>query len=96
MPDRAQQGGAGDGLQRPLRSRFQPRLTPGVDMTSNVKSGQQTFLGLHVFLPCVHQKSRSQQYATVDPADIRGLGTTLLASVGCLPLSRLECPVPAS
>jgi hypothetical protein len=22
--------GAGDGIQRPLRSRFQPRLTPGV------------------------------------------------------------------
>jgi hypothetical protein len=27
---------------------------------------------------------------TVDPADIRGLGTTLLASVGCLPHSRHE------
>ena len=23
---------AGDGVQRPLRSRFQPRLTPSVDM----------------------------------------------------------------
>jgi hypothetical protein len=29
---------------------------------------------------------------TVDHADIRGLGTTLLASVGCLPHSRLEYP----
>jgi hypothetical protein len=27
---------------------------------------------------------------TVDPADIRGLATTLLASVGCLPHSRHE------
>jgi hypothetical protein len=27
---------------------------------------------------------------TVDPADIRGLMTTLLASVGCLPHSRHE------
>jgi hypothetical protein len=27
---------------------------------------------------------------TVDHADIRGLGTTLLASVGCLPHSRDE------
>jgi hypothetical protein len=27
-----------DALQRPLRSRFQARLRPGVDMTSNVKS----------------------------------------------------------
>jgi hypothetical protein len=26
----AEPGGAGDGLQRPLRSRFQPRLTPSV------------------------------------------------------------------
>jgi len=26
----AQQRRAGDGFQRPLRSRFQPRLTPGV------------------------------------------------------------------
>jgi hypothetical protein len=33
---------------------------------------------------------------TVDPAALRGLGTTLLASVGCLPLSRLEYPVLAS
>ena len=28
--------------------------------------------------------------STVDPADIRGLGTTLLVSVGCLPRSRHE------
>ena len=28
----------GDGCQRPLRSRFQPRLTRGVAMTSKVKS----------------------------------------------------------
>ena len=34
---------AGDGLQRPLRSRFQPHLKRGVDMTSNVKSSEQTF-----------------------------------------------------
>jgi hypothetical protein len=30
---------------------------------------------------------------TVDPADIRGLSTTLLASVGCLPHSRGESPL---
>jgi len=40
---------AGDGLQRPLRSRFQPRLTPSVAMTSNVKSWQEIFLGFHDF-----------------------------------------------
>src|SRR5262245_13310924 len=49
-----------------------------------------------MFLSSVQRQSRSQQYATVDPADIRGLATTLLASVGCLPLSRLEYPVVAS
>jgi hypothetical protein len=30
---------------------------------------------------------------TVDHADIRGLSTTLLASVGCLPHSRGESPL---
>ena len=29
------------------RSRFQPHLRRGVDMTSNVKGGSQIFLGLH-------------------------------------------------
>ena len=48
------------------------------------------------FSPCVHQKRRSQQYATVDPAAIRGVGATFRASVGCLPHSRLACPVRAS
>jgi hypothetical protein len=43
-----------------------------------------------LFLPVVHQKSRSWEETTVDPADIRGLGTTLLASVGYLPHSREE------
>jgi hypothetical protein len=38
----------------------------------------------------VHRKSRSQSYPTVDPAAIRGLATTLLASVGCRPRSRHE------
>jgi hypothetical protein len=35
---RAEHWRAGDGLQRPLRSRFRRRLMPGVDMTSAVKS----------------------------------------------------------
>jgi hypothetical protein len=34
---------AGDGFQRPLRSRFQPRLRPGVDMPSDVKGWEQLF-----------------------------------------------------
>ena len=38
----------------------------------------------------VHRKSRGQEETTVDHAAIRGWGTTLLASVGCLPLSRHE------
>jgi hypothetical protein len=41
--------GAGDGVQRLLvpRFRLQPRLTPSVDMTSDVKGCQPIFLGLH-------------------------------------------------
>jgi len=38
---------AGDGVQRPLRFRFPPRLMPSVDMTSDVKSREPLFLGLH-------------------------------------------------
>jgi hypothetical protein len=38
---------AGDGLQLTLRVSFQPRLTRGVAMTSDVKGGEQLFLGLH-------------------------------------------------
>jgi threonine/homoserine/homoserine lactone efflux protein len=88
---------AADCLQRPLRSRYSPRLTPGVDMTSNVKSCEPIFFrSSWYFLSSVHRKSRSQHYATGDPAARRGLVTTFRASVGCLPLSRLECPVPAS
>jgi hypothetical protein len=41
----AQQELAADALQRPLRSRLQARLMPGVAMTSNVKRWQQIFLG---------------------------------------------------
>ena len=40
-------GHGADYLQRPLRSRFRARLMPGVDMTSDVKGGQQIFLSLH-------------------------------------------------
>ena len=46
---RAEQRHGADCLQRPLRSRFRQQLMPGVAMTSNVKSWQQIFLGLHDF-----------------------------------------------
>ena len=88
----AEQGFAGDCLQPPLvpRSGFQQQLTPSVDMTSDVKGWEQLFLCLpHVF-PFIYRKSRSQEDTTVDHADIRGLVTTFLASVGCLPHSRDE------
>jgi hypothetical protein len=47
---------------------------------------------LHFLHPIdsVHRKSRSQEETTVDRAAIRGLATTFLASVGCLPRSRHE------
>src|SRR4029450_3102517 len=38
-----------DTLQPTLRCGFQARLSAGVAMTSNVKSWQQIFLGLHDF-----------------------------------------------
>jgi hypothetical protein len=76
-----------------LRSDVMQRLRPSVDMTSDVKRGQQLFLGLHeVFLSFVHRKSRSQEDTTVNLAAIRGLMTTFLVSVGFLPQSRDEHP----
>jgi hypothetical protein len=65
-------------------------------MTSDVKGCQPIFLGLHAFFPSVQQKRRSQPEATGDPAALRGWAPPFLASVGCLPPSRLACPLPAS
>jgi hypothetical protein len=48
-----------DGFQRPLRFRFQQRLTPGVDMTSDVKSREQLFY-VSILFSLSHWKSRSQ------------------------------------
>jgi len=48
----AEQWHAGDGLQRALRSRFLPRLMPGVDMTSAVKSWVKIFYVFIRFSPC--------------------------------------------
>jgi hypothetical protein len=52
-----QQRFTADALQPTFRSGFQARLKPGVDMTSNVKSWAQIFLGLHdVFCPrCIRR-----------------------------------------
>jgi len=57
-------------------------------MTSHVKSWSQLFQVIMMLLSSVHRKRRSQEDPTVDHADIRGLGTTSLVSVGCLPRSR--------
>jgi hypothetical protein len=88
----AQQGPGADCLQRPLlrRSGFRQQLTPSVDMTSDVKGWEQLFYVRIMFFPFLYRKSRSQEDTTVDHADIRGLVTTFLASVGCLPQSRNE------
>ena len=73
----AEQGSAADAFQRPLRSRCQARLKTGVAMTSNVKSGEQTFLRSSCcVVSSVHQKRRSQEEPTGDPAAIRGLAPT--------------------
>src|SRR5262252_2992160 len=52
--------------------------------------GYRCFCIFLVLLSFVHRKSRSQEETTVDLAALRGLATTLLASVGCLPRSRHE------
>jgi hypothetical protein len=43
------QSPAADALQLTLRFSFRAQLRRGVDMTSDVKSGEQIFLGLHRF-----------------------------------------------
>jgi hypothetical protein len=67
-----------------------PPLSFAVDMTSAVKRWLAVVFHLLYPLDLGHRKRRSQYDATVDPAAIRGLGTTLLASVGCRPHSRRE------
>jgi hypothetical protein len=52
--------------------------------------GYRVFCTFCVLLTFVHRKSRSQEDTTVEPAAIRGLATTFLASVECLPRSRHE------
>ena len=66
-------------------------------MTSHVKSAPRHSSRLPISGPfsLVFGRRRSQQITTVDPADIRGLGTTLHWSVGCLPRSRHERQVQA-
>jgi hypothetical protein len=58
--------------------------------------GAPFFRSSYYLLSLGHRKRRSQEDATVDPAALRGLAPTFLASVGCLPRSRLECPLLAS
>jgi hypothetical protein len=86
-----EQPAAGDGKQRPLvpRSRCLPRLSRSVDMTSAVKSREQLFLRLPPFFLEPLEETEPVM-TTVDPADIRGLATTSLVSVRCLPRSRNE------
>ena len=54
------QPAAADALQRPLRSRFQARLSRSVDMTSDVKDREQLFLHRPPVFSFVYRKSRSQ------------------------------------
>jgi hypothetical protein len=85
----AQQGLAPDCLQPTLvpRCGFRQQLRPSVDMTSDVKRCLAFFLSSLVRIPRSLEEAEPVN-TTVAPADIRGLGTTLLASVGRLPRSR--------
>ena len=71
------------------RSGFRQRLKPGVDMTSSVKGFFRERVAC-AWSFCIRRLSdeREPVITTVDHADIRGLGTTLLVSVGRLPRSR--------
>ena len=73
-----------------LGSGFPPRLMPGVDMTSDVKSREQLFYVCLMFFLLGLSEEPEPGSPTVDPADIRGLAPTFLVSVGCLPHSRDE------
>jgi|RhiMethySRZTD1v2_1073278.scaffolds.fasta_scaffold1508766_1 hypothetical protein len=56
--------------------------------------GYRCFCIFLALLSFVHWQSRSQEDTTAEPAALRGLGTTVLASVGCLPRSRHEGFLP--
>jgi hypothetical protein len=90
----AEQSAAADCLQRPLlrRCRFRQRLSRSVDMTSDVKGCSKFFMSSsQVPISSCRQSAGAEPVeTTVDHADIRGLATTLLASVRCLPRSRDE------
>jgi Putative transposase len=61
-----------------------------VDMTSAVKCSRYRFFGPSSWRPLRPWGETEPVNATVDHADIRGLATTLLVSVGRLPRSRHE------
>jgi hypothetical protein len=69
---------------------LEPQLavTPSLTYTRALLQKSHTL----IVFTFVHEKRRSQEDTTVDPAAIRGLAPTLLASVGCLPPSRDEYP----
>ena len=75
-------------------ARLRP-LSPSVDMTADVKSEFRRHPSVRSFAALEIMQHRSSEEtepvtSTVDHADIRGLATTLLVSVGCLPRSRRE------
>jgi hypothetical protein len=67
-----------------------PPVNLGVDMTSAVKCSRYRFFGPSSWRPLRPWGETEPVNATVDHADIRGLATTLLVSVGRLPRSRHE------
>jgi hypothetical protein len=89
---RAQQGAAADAGSQ-TRSSFHlwpAPLSLGVDMTSAVKCSRNGVPHLPSRRPLRPWEETEPVTTTVDHADIRGLATTLLVSVGRLPRSRHE------
>jgi hypothetical protein len=98
----AQQGLAPDCLQPPLvpRSGFRQQVKPSVAMTSNVKSGEQVFLGLHaVFFPsCIGRAGASHMRRLILLLSVGWVPPYLRPSGACLCLgsSVLDQPLNAA
>src|SRR5262249_44904007 len=68
---------------------YEPRRRAQLTSTASGTTPPRVSAGLEIMQ---HRSAKETEpvTSTVDHADIRGLGTTLLVSVGCLPRSRRE------
>jgi hypothetical protein len=98
VSDCAEHGCAADRLQRSLRSRFQRRLTPSVDMTSNVKSWRENshdvfcMLRSSLVMWCIGRAGASKTRRLIMLISVGWLPPYLYPSGACLNLgTRVPC-----